>query len=202
MFPEDCNLIIWQGVLEAVRISLAGYPTRRTYAEFVDRFGVLVPELMLGSYDERALTKGILEKMKLDNFQLGSTKVFLRAGQIAILDMRRAEVLENAARHIQGRFRTFITRKEFVKTREASISIQAYCRGCLARKKYMVKRETAAAIIVQKYVRRWRLHRTYQQSHSAALLIQSCIRGFIARHYFSVIKEQKAALVIQVCPSS
>ncbi|KAF2913070.1 protein OPAQUE1 [Oryza sativa Japonica Group] len=185
------------GVLEAVRISLAGYPTRRTYAEFVDRFGVLVPELMLGSYDERALTKGILEKMKLDNFQLGSTKVFLRAGQIAILDMRRAEVLENAARHIQGRFRTFITRKEFVKTREASISIQAYCRGCLARKKYMVKRETAAAIIVQKYVRRWRLHRTYQQSHSAALLIQSCIRGFIARHYFSVIKEQKAALVIQ-----
>jgi hypothetical protein len=39
-----------QGVLEAVRISLAGYPTRRTYAEFVDRFGVLVPELMLGRY--------------------------------------------------------------------------------------------------------------------------------------------------------
>uniref|UniRef100_A0A0D9YZ60 Myosin motor domain-containing protein n=1 Tax=Oryza glumipatula TaxID=40148 RepID=A0A0D9YZ60_9ORYZ len=187
----------FKGVLEAVRISLAGYPTRRTYAEFVDRFGVLVPELMLGSYDERALTKGILEKMKLENFQLGSTKVFLRAGQIAILDMRRAEVLENAARHIQGRFRTFITRKEFVKTREASISIQAYCRGCLARKMYMVKRETAAAIIVQKYVRRWRLHRTYQQAHSAALLIQSCIRGFIARRYFSVIREQKAALVIQ-----
>uniref|UniRef100_A0A0E0K5W3 Myosin motor domain-containing protein n=1 Tax=Oryza punctata TaxID=4537 RepID=A0A0E0K5W3_ORYPU len=187
----------FKGVLEAVRISLAGYPTRRTYAEFVDRFGVLVPELMLGSYDERALTKGILEKMKLENFQLGSTKVFLRAGQIAILDMRRAEVLENAARHIQGRFRTFITRREFVKTREASISIQAYCRGCLARRMYMVKRETAAAIIVQKYVRRWRLHRTYQQAHSAALLIQSCIRGFIARRYFSVIREQKAALVIQ-----
>ncbi len=50
MFLEDCNLVICQGVLEAVRISLAGYPTRRTYAEFVDRFGVLVPELMLGRY--------------------------------------------------------------------------------------------------------------------------------------------------------
>ncbi|XP_052169073.1 protein OPAQUE1-like [Oryza glaberrima] len=135
--------------------------------------------------------------MKLDNFQLGSTKVFLRAGQITILNMRHAEVLENAARHIQGRFRTFITRKEFVRTREASISIQSYCRGCLARKMYMVKREMAAAIIVQKYVRRWRLHRTYQQAHSAALLIQSCIRGFIARRYFSVIREQRAALVIQ-----
>lgn len=37
-----------QGVLEAVRISLAGYPTRRTYAEFVDRFGLLVPESLDG----------------------------------------------------------------------------------------------------------------------------------------------------------
>jgi hypothetical protein len=37
-----------QGVLEAVRISLAGYPTRRTYFEFVDRFGLLALELMDG----------------------------------------------------------------------------------------------------------------------------------------------------------
>ncbi|XP_062221813.1 protein OPAQUE1-like isoform X3 [Phragmites australis] len=185
------------GVLEAVRISLAGYPTRRTYAEFVDRFAVLVPELLIGSYDERMLTKGILEKTKLENFQLGRTKVFLRAGQIAILDMRRAEVLDNAARHIQGCFRTFITRKEFVKTREASISVQAYCRGCLARKMYTIRRETAAAVIVQKYVRRWLLRRTYMQACLAALLIQSYIRGFIARRYFSAIREHKAALVIQ-----
>ncbi|KAK3159258.1 hypothetical protein QOZ80_2AG0147890 [Eleusine coracana subsp. coracana] len=185
------------GVLEAVRISLAGYPTRRTYAEFVDRFAVLVPELMIGSYDERTLTKGILEKMKLDNFQLGRTKVFLRAGQIAILDMRRAEVLDNAARHIQGRFRTFITRKEFMKVKEASISIQAYCRGCLARKMFTIRRETAAAIIVQKYVRRWLLRRAYHQAYFAALFIQSYIRGFIARRYFSAIREHRAALLIQ-----
>ncbi|CAI0448334.1 unnamed protein product [Linum tenue] len=36
------------GVLEAVRISLAGYPTRRTYSEFVDRFGILTPEYLDG----------------------------------------------------------------------------------------------------------------------------------------------------------
>lgn len=37
-----------QGVLEAVRISLAGYPTRRSYSEFVDRFGLLAPDLLDG----------------------------------------------------------------------------------------------------------------------------------------------------------
>ncbi|EMS63508.1 Myosin-J heavy chain [Triticum urartu] len=185
------------GVLEAVRISLAGYPTRRTYAEFVDRFGVLVPELMFGSHDERALTEAVLEKMKLNNFQLGRNKVFLRAGQIAILDVRRAEVLDNAARRIQSCFRTFAARKEFVKTKKASISIQAYCRGCFARKMYKIRRETAAAIILQKHARRLLLQRNYHEACSAALLIQSCIRGFIARRYFSAIREQKAALVIQ-----
>lgn len=41
-------LLCVQGVLEAVRISLAGYPTRRTYSEFVDRFGILAPEFLDG----------------------------------------------------------------------------------------------------------------------------------------------------------
>ncbi|MCE5166846.1 hypothetical protein HAX54_028007 [Datura stramonium] len=37
------------GVLEAVRISLAGYPTRRTYHEFIDRFGLIVLDMLDGS---------------------------------------------------------------------------------------------------------------------------------------------------------
>jgi len=35
-----------QGVLEAIRISCAGYPTKRTFDEFIDRFGMLAPELV------------------------------------------------------------------------------------------------------------------------------------------------------------
>lgn len=37
-----------QGVLEAIRISCAGYPTRRTFDEFLLRFGVLAPEVLDG----------------------------------------------------------------------------------------------------------------------------------------------------------
>ncbi|KAG0499460.1 hypothetical protein HPP92_004151 [Vanilla planifolia] len=77
------------GVLEAVRISLAGYPTRRTYSEFVDRFGILASEHKDQRLDEKTLTERILRKLQFKNFQLGKSKVFLRAGQIAILDARR-----------------------------------------------------------------------------------------------------------------
>lgn len=41
-------LLHLQGVLEAIRISCAGYPTRRTFYEFVNRFGMLAPEVLEG----------------------------------------------------------------------------------------------------------------------------------------------------------
>ncbi|RRT77140.1 hypothetical protein B296_00003635, partial [Ensete ventricosum] len=41
-------LHIYVGVLEAIRISCAGYPTRRTFYEFLLRFGMLAPEFLEG----------------------------------------------------------------------------------------------------------------------------------------------------------
>ncbi|EPS61697.1 hypothetical protein M569_13097, partial [Genlisea aurea] len=59
------------GVLEAIRISCAGYPTRRPFFEFLDRFGLLAPEVLEGSYDEKLACKKILEKKGLLGFQVG-----------------------------------------------------------------------------------------------------------------------------------
>ncbi|MFS7944635.1 putative myosin ATPase [Helianthus anomalus] len=185
------------GVLEAVRISLAGYPTRKTYHEFVDRFGIIAMEVMDGSYDGRAMTEKILQKLKLENYQLGKTKVFLRAGQIGILDSQRAGVLDYAAKRIQLRLRTFIAHKNFTLKRAAAISFQAYCRGYLARVTYAAKRRDAAAILIQKYIRGWLLRSAYTQKYVSALLLQASIRGFTTRQRFLHIREHRAATVIQ-----
>lgn len=61
--------------------------------------------------------------------QIGKTKVFLRAGQMAELDARRALVLSGAAKKIQRRIRTHQARKRFILLKEATISLQALCRG-------------------------------------------------------------------------
>ncbi|KAH1212419.1 Myosin-15 [Glycine max] len=185
------------GVLEAVRISLAGYPTRRTYSEFVDRFGLIAPEFMDGSYDDKAATEKILQKLKLENFQLGRTKVFLRAGQIGILDSRRAEVLDNAAKYIQRRLRTFIAHRDFILARAAAFSLQACCRGYIARKIYAAKRETAAAISIQKYIRMWLVRHAYFKLYFSAIIIQSHVRGFVTRQRLLHGKEHRAATFIQ-----
>lgn len=64
--------------------------------------------------------------------QIGQTKVFLRAGQMAELDARRAEKLNKASKTIQRKMRTHISRKRFIATRRATICIQSIWRGASA----------------------------------------------------------------------
>ncbi|GMP42088.1 hypothetical protein CsSME_00011947 [Camellia sinensis var. sinensis] len=117
------------GVLEAIRISCAGYPTKRTFDEFLDRFGMLTPDVLDGS-DEKSACIAICDRMGLKGYQIGKTKVFLRAGQMAELDARRTEVVASAARHIQRQIRTHLTRKEFITLKWATIHLQKLWRVC------------------------------------------------------------------------
>ncbi|KAG0460120.1 hypothetical protein HPP92_023248 [Vanilla planifolia] len=52
------------GVLEAIRISCAGYPTKRAFDEFIDRFGMLAPDL-IDSSDEKQVCAAICDRMGL-----------------------------------------------------------------------------------------------------------------------------------------
>ena len=112
--------------MEAIRISCAGYPTRRTFVEF--RFGILAPDVSKGSSGEIAACKRLLEKVGLKSYQIGETKVFLRAGQMADLDARMSGVLRRFASIIQRKVCSYLSRRSFVSMRRAAIQIQAACR--------------------------------------------------------------------------
>ena len=112
--------------MKAIRISCAGYRTRRTFVEFC--FGILVPDVSKGSHDEVTASKRILEKVDLKGYQIGKTKVFLKAGQMTELDARRNEVLGRSASIIQRKVRSYLTRKSFALLRQFATQIQASCR--------------------------------------------------------------------------
>lgn len=61
--------------------------------------------------------------------QIGKTKVFLRAGQMAELDARRTEVLGRSASIIQRKIRSYMARKSFILLRRSVLYIQSVCRG-------------------------------------------------------------------------
>ncbi|CAI0449006.1 unnamed protein product [Linum tenue] len=160
------------GVLEAIRISCAGYPTRRAFFEFINRFGLLAPEI-------------------------GKTKVFLRAGQMAELDARRSEVLNNAAKIIQRRVLTHVTRKRFISLRKAVIVMQALCRGRLACKVFHEMKREAAAVNIQKNARRFEARKSYKRLHTSALVVQTGLRTMAARKQFRFRRQTKAAIFMQ-----
>ncbi|KAE9590489.1 putative myosin ATPase [Lupinus albus] len=184
------------GVLEAIRISCAGYPTKRTFEEFLDRFGMLAPDVLDGS-DEKKASIAICDKMGLKGYQMGKTKVFLRAGQMAELDARRAEVLAKAARRLQRQIRTHLTRKEFITLRKATIHIQKTWRAKLARKLYNDMRREAASIRIQKHVRAHRTRMYYTSLQASAIVIQSGLRALAARNEYNYRRRTKASIKVQ-----
>ncbi|XP_057798033.1 myosin-9-like isoform X2 [Salvia miltiorrhiza] len=185
------------GVLEAIRISCAGYPTRKTFYEFLHRFGILAPEALEGNTDEKTACKKILEKMGMTGAQTGKTKVFLRAGQMADLDARRALILGNAARTIQRRIRTYISRKYFIALLSAVATLQSICRGRLACKRFDNLKKEAATIKIQTNLRGHLTRKNYSRLKESVVIVQAGVRAMAAHRQFRYRNQTKAAIIIQ-----
>ncbi|KAK8541561.1 hypothetical protein V6N12_014192 [Hibiscus sabdariffa] len=185
------------GVMEAIRISCAGYPTKKPFVEFVDRFGLLAPEVLDGSSDEVAACKKLLEKVGLQGYQIGKTKVFLRAGQMAELDTRRSEVLGRSASIIQRKIRSYLARRSFIMLRQSALQIQSVCRGQLARKVYDGKRREAASLRIQRHLRMHLARKAYKDICLSAVSIQTVMRGMAARNELCFRRQTTAAIIIQ-----
>ncbi|XP_039812355.1 myosin-11-like isoform X7 [Panicum virgatum] len=185
------------GVLEAIRISCAGYPTRKLFHDFLHRFRVLAPEILKEKNDEKVACQKILDKIGLQGYQIGRTKVFLRAGQMAELDARRTEMRNNAARGVQSQYRTHVAREQFLVLRDTSVCLQSFVRARLACKQHEFLRQQAAALRIQKTTRWYFAWKTYCQLRLSAVTLQAGVRAMAARNEFNFRKRNKASVRIQ-----
>ncbi|KAM3331663.1 hypothetical protein ACQJBY_027547 [Aegilops geniculata] len=185
------------GVLEAIRISCAGYPTRKLFHDFLHRFHILAPEILKEKNDEKTTCQKVLDKIGPEGYQIGRTKVFLRAGQMAELDARRTEVRNTAARGVQSQLRTHVAREQFLILRNASVCLQSFVRARLACKLHGFLRQQAAALKIQKNIRRYFARRTYSQLCLSAITLQTGLRTMAARNEFNSRNQDKASIHIQ-----
>ncbi|KAI5415920.1 hypothetical protein KIW84_041091 [Lathyrus oleraceus] len=74
------------GVMEAIRISCAGYPTRKNFDEFVQRFSIMEPKVLKSCPDEMTACKRLLDKANLKDYQV---VVLILISVIAFLFARR-----------------------------------------------------------------------------------------------------------------
>uniref|UniRef100_A0A8C2A9K9 Unconventional myosin-Vb n=1 Tax=Cyprinus carpio TaxID=7962 RepID=A0A8C2A9K9_CYPCA len=187
------------GVLETIRISAAGYPSRWTYPDFFNRYRVLMTKKDMTIGDKKQVCKNLLETLikDPDKFQFGKTKIFFRAGQVAYLEKLRADKFRFACIKIQKTVRGWLQRIRYRKIRKSAITLQRYGRGYLARRYAEMLRLTRAALICQKQYRMVQVRREYLRVRRAVITIQAFARGMFVRRLYQEFLLHHKAMIIQ-----
>ncbi|CDP18554.1 unnamed protein product [Coffea canephora] len=182
----DQKLVLQQlrccGVLEVVRISRSGFPTRMSHQKFARRYGFLLLD-HVASQDPLSVSVAILHQFNIlpEMYQVGYTKLFFRTGQIGVLEDTRNRTLHGILR-VQSCFRGYQARCHIRNLRRGIATLQSFIRGEKARKEYAILLERhRAAVCIQKQVKARHTTKRFKNVSDASILIQSVIRGWLVR---------------------
>uniref|UniRef100_A0A3B5XZG3 Myosin motor domain-containing protein n=1 Tax=Triticum aestivum TaxID=4565 RepID=A0A3B5XZG3_WHEAT len=170
------------GVLEVVRISRSGYPTRMTHQKFARRYGFLLLE-DVASQDPLSVSVAILHQFNIlpEMYQVGYTKLFFRTGQIGNLENTRNRTLHGVLR-VQSCFRGHQARRHASERIRGVLALQSFIRAENARQSYSsLSKKHRAATLVQKNLKGWLARRYFIKIRKASVVVQSGIRGCLVR---------------------
>ncbi|XP_040174069.1 unconventional myosin-Va isoform X1 [Anopheles arabiensis] len=190
------------GVLETVRISAAGFPSRWKYEDFYERYRLLCKRAQIVDWHVKATCTNIVRNWLLDEdkYRLGNTQIFFRAGQVAYLEQVRSDTRKKHIIVVQSLIRRFVCRRRYLRLKQTALGLQRHARGMLARKRADNLRKNRAAIIIQRYTRGWLQRKRYVQIRTAVLGLQTRARGFMARRKFrAALDNYKATEVQRFC---
>ncbi|CAN9503349.1 unnamed protein product [Ophioblennius macclurei] len=122
MHQLRCN-----GVLEGIRICRKGFPNRILYGDFKQRYRILNPNAIPeGQFiDNKKASEKLLGSLDIDHnqYKLGHTKVFFKAGLLGLLEEMRDDRLALIITRIQARSRGVLARIEYQKIVERRDSL-------------------------------------------------------------------------------
>ncbi|KAG7515410.1 unconventional myosin-VIIa isoform X1 [Solea senegalensis] len=176
----------YSGMMETIRIRRAGYPIRYTFAEFVDRYRVLMPGVKPAHKQEdlRGTCQQIVQARlgKLDDWQIGKTKIFLKDHHDMQLEVERDKGLTDKVILIQKSVRGLKERNNFLRLRRAATVMQKVWRGYRCRKEYRLMQSGFRRL--QAVYRSRKQYRSYQRMRLCVTLMQGRCRGFLVRQTF------------------
>ncbi|XP_062163646.1 myosin-1-like [Alnus glutinosa] len=170
------------GVLEVVRISRSGFPTRMSHQKFARRYGFLLLENATYQ-DPLSVSVAILHQFNIlpEMYQVGYTKLFFRTGQIGVLEDTRNRTLHGILR-VQSCFRGYRARCYLRELRRGIATLQSFVRGDKTRMEYAVTLQRhRATVVIQKWMKGRIARKKLRSINDASIVIQSVIRGWLVR---------------------
>ncbi|NXI62701.1 MYO9B protein, partial [Anseranas semipalmata] len=189
LFDESLVLqqLRYTGMLETVRIRRSGYSAKYTFQEFIDQFQVLLPKNARASKED---IFAYLNKLKLDEkyCQIGKTKVFMKEAERQILQETLHKEVIRKIILLQSWLRMVLERRRFLRTRQATIVLQACWRSRCVRR---ALQRNNAAVYIQSAWRRYRERKCYLQQKKRICLVQAMVRGHLQRKRFQKMATEK-----------
>lgn len=158
---------------------LASLPYMRLTLNVKNRYYQLVHsskwDTAAANGDIKPLCRTILDDVIGDDskYQFGISKIFFKAGMLALLEGRRTERLNQAVILIQKNVRRRIAVRQYTSLRQAVIVLQTWCRGALARRTADGMRKERAAIRLQSVIRAWLERKKFLELRHAVVKAQS-----------------------------
>ena len=217
------------GVIEAIRITRAGFPNKMKHREFLSRFGLLAPAAVALATEAAAsdpnkagsptkasvhavspqmqACRSALEEILGERkgvHEVGSTRVYFKAGILEELEGRRTVALTRSATVIQrcqrgaklrkayGRMRQCVQKVQsclrmhkahfaFKKVRRDVIRVQSLERSRQDRAMVHELRRHVRARTIQSYARMFGLRASFLEQRQAAIYLQAWARMHIAK---------------------
>ncbi|XP_071645301.1 myosin heavy chain, muscle isoform X10 [Temnothorax longispinosus] len=125
----DSHLVMHQltcnGVLEGIRICRKGFPNRMVYPDFKLRYKILCANAVREPCEPQKATQIILDAINLENdqYRMGHTKVFFRAGVLGQMEELRDERLGKIVSWMQAYIRGYLSRKDYKKLQEQRLAL-------------------------------------------------------------------------------
>lgn len=165
------------GVLEAIKVSRAGYPIRFLHKDFYKRYFMLKKNK--GTHLD--FIKNIVNKMNIENsdFQIGITKLFLKRKSYNKIERKRESILDINSCIIQKNIRLYIQYRKYKKTLNKIIFCQSIIRRKLSILNYVKLIQNIKSITIQKNIRKFLCFKKYKSILNAVKLIQSVFRLYI-----------------------
>ncbi|XP_016113592.1 myosin-IIIa-like [Sinocyclocheilus grahami] len=148
----------YTGILETAKIRRQGYSHRILFNNFIERYSILAFRANEEPPMNPETCAVILEKVKLENWALGKTKVFLKyyhAEQLNLMVRQTTDRIVLVQAYVRGllafrRYRLMLEKRE-----QSAVVLQSVCRGYLARQKYkeLLDEKIKAAAKIQAHYR-------------------------------------------------